>query len=120
MTGQETPTGGGSGRFADFVLWVVDTYELWSRIPACWESHRQVTNELRALQARHLQANETAESDPAAGVAARADWHDYLGRMLTRLADGPAATCAQARVHHVAQTWDDDDFLARKAAQRAR
>jgi hypothetical protein len=109
-----------SGPLAEFVGWLVDTYELWTRIPECWAEHPQVIEEMRVLQAFFLWTEEAAAVDPSQGAAGRANWHDYLARVLARLADGPDATCAKARSHRVPQTWDDDEWLARKAAQRTR
>lgn len=119
MTDTPSPGGADAETLAEWVGWLVREYELWTRIPACWEDHLQVVNELQVLWALWAWTEETAV-DPSLGATGRAGWADHLGRTLTRLAEGPNATCAKARTHRVAQTWDDDEFLARKAAQRTR
>ena len=54
-----------------------------------------------------------------------ASWDEAMGFVASRLREikekhGPDAICAKARIHRLPQTWDEDEFLARKAAQRAR
>ena len=119
MTGEPTPDDGREWTVAGFGIWLVENYELWTRIPQCWQEHPQVTHEMRALRDLYLSTEKAAATDPLGAAGGRANWHDYLARALARLAEGPDATCAKARVHRVPQTWDDDEFLARKAAQRA-
>jgi hypothetical protein len=120
VTAEPTPGDAESGTLAEFVGGLVERYELWTRIPRCWQDHPQVTHEMQALWDFWESTEKAAAEDPLRAALGRANWHDYLARALARLAEGPDATCAKARIHRVPQTWDDDEFLARKAAQRAR
>jgi hypothetical protein len=51
-------------------------------------------------------------------ATARAEWHDYAGRMLDRLASTPGAMRAQRGEHREPRTWDRAATLERRRQAR--
>ena len=98
-----------------FVTWLVPTLELWEKIPACWAAHPGVVEELRV--AHQLYQAALAVTDPAAAGRVRADWQDYLGRVLDRLAASPGGGCAQRGEHRTGRTWDRQDSALQTAGR---
>jgi len=111
------PKGEGS-RLAEWVAWYVETYEAWEQIPACWAKHSAMVNELQAAMELRLAIDAETAGDMVASVRGRADWHDYRGHMMGRLAASPGATCAQRGEHREPRSWDREDSAERRRQAR--
>lgn len=85
----------------NWVEWLVDQYELWDRIPACWSEHPAIAAELQVMHDLH--EGITVAPDLAQAMAG---WHDQLGRVLDRLSRSPVARCVQQGEHRPARTWN--------------
>jgi hypothetical protein len=74
---------------ADWVTWLVETYGLAETIPACWEQHAPIVEELKALNIAWAGAN-----DPIDGRAPDLLlWHESLQRCVGRIREWDRAKC---------------------------
>lgn len=107
-----------------WVAWYVETYEAWEQVPACWASHPAMVGELEAAMDLRLGIDTQTAGDVLAAGRGRADWHDYRGRMMERLAATPGAACAQRGEHREPRSWDREASSERRRqarrAERAR
>jgi hypothetical protein len=103
---------------AEWVAWYVETYEAWEQIPACWATHSAMVNELQAAMELRLAIDAETSGDMIASARGRADWHDYRGRMMERLAATPGAVCARRGEHREPKSWDREDSAERRRAAR--
>lgn len=85
--------------------WFVPAYEAWKQIPACWAEHAAMVNELEVAMELRAALDTAAAGDVLAGAKGRAEWADFRGRMMDRLAATPGAMCAKAE-HREPITWD--------------
>lgn len=110
--------------FESWVAWYVETYEAWEQVPACWASHPAMVGELEAAMDLRLGIDTQTAGDVLAAGRGRADWHDYRGRMMERLAATPGAVCAQRGEHREPRSWDREASSERRRqarrAERAR
>jgi hypothetical protein len=68
------------GVFGEWVLWLVQTYDLLLEWPLCWYRHAGFVGELRSLHDFHRAVAVELAEDPRAGFA----WHDCLWRFRAR------------------------------------
>lgn len=73
-------------QLADWVAWLVSTYELAELIPPCWTQHPAAAEELAALRTSRIAAESGEDSD------ALLRWHERLGPAIARV-HGHAASC---------------------------
>lgn len=77
-----------------WVTWLRERYSLNRRIPACWDQHPALIEELTALWL----AWQAAYTQPDAHLASPAEWHDrWLPGMLNRVDHGATATSCRGR-----------------------
>ena len=98
--------GGVDDGMAGWVTRLVADFELWERIPACWAQHPAMTAELRVCQLLERFIAADGVDDPVAATPRRAEWIEYLGRCLDRLALTPGHHCAGRGEHRPARSWD--------------
>ena len=115
--GEVAPTGEG-GRLPGWVRWYVETYEAWEQVPACWAGHPAMVNELQAAVELRLAIDAETAGDMLASIRGRADWHDYRGRLMERLAGSPGAACAQRGEHREPRSWDREGSAERRRQSR--
>ena len=101
-----------------WVRWYVETYEAWEQVPACWAEHPAMVNELQAAMELRLAIDAETAGDMLASARGRADWHDYRGRLMERLAASPGATCAQRGEHREPRSWDREGSAERRRQAR--
>lgn len=106
----------------DLVPWVasfVEGYEAWDRIPPCWARHGAMAEELEAAWRLGLALAKEAGDDIDAQAHGQAEFWDYIGRMMDRLAASPGAACAASQGRHIEPaTWDKEASAARRRAAR--
>ncbi len=115
-TSQEVQTQ--TAMITDWVDWYVDHYEAWAQIPACWEQHAAMVNELEAAKELRQVLDAANASDLLAGAKGRAEWHDYRGRMMERLTHTPGLACAERGKHHEPVTWDHGAWTEKRKQAR--
>lgn len=93
--------------------WFVPAYEAWKQIPPCWAEHAAMVNELEAAMELRAALDTAAAGDVLAGAKARAEWSEYRGRMMERLAATPGAACAKGE-HREPITWDRSGSVERR------
>jgi hypothetical protein len=103
---------------AEWVAWYVATYEAWEQIPACWAEHPAMVNELQAARELWLVIDAETAGDMIGSARGRAEWHDYRGRMMQRLAESPGAVCAKRGEHREPKSWDREESAERRRAAR--
>lgn len=108
------------GSLSVWVGWLVDTHELWGRIPNCWERHPGVVAEMAAARDLLLRIDAESDGDVAALSHGHAEWYDYFGRILERLAHSPARDCVAADRHREPTSWDREDSVQRRKMARSR
>jgi hypothetical protein len=102
-----------------WVARLVGDFELWQTIPACWDQHPGMINELRVCLLLERFINHEDADDPMILMPRRAEWHDYLARVVERLSQSPGGECARRGEHRPARGWDRHaTALARQAARR--
>jgi hypothetical protein len=131
--GRDTGTGGGAasgrepdrgvdalllGSLSQWAAWLVDTYEMWERIPPCWARHPGMVAELRVAQQLLLAIQADTADDVIALSRGLADWHDYFGRLTERLDRNPGRQCATAGRHRDPTTWDREGSAQRRRTAR--
>lgn len=80
----------------DWVLWLVETYELATRIPACWAQHPGVVAECDGLWDVYTKIGDKVTID---------GFHVALGAALVRIGGSAASRCALSWKHHKPETW---------------
>jgi hypothetical protein len=105
---------------AAWVARLLGDFELWQTIPACWNQHPAMINELRVCLLLERFIDHEDPDDPMTLMPRRAEWHDYLARVIERLSQSPGAECARRGEHRPARGWDRHAAaLARQAARQA-
>ncbi len=115
---QSEPAMPPSTELPKWVVAFVNGYEAWDRIPACWAQHGAVAEEMEACWKFGLILAMEAGGDIKAQAHGQADFWDYVGRMMDRLALTPGAMCASEGKHCEPATWDKEDSAARRRAAR--
>jgi hypothetical protein len=80
----------------DWVSWLVETYGLGEAIPACWQQHPPIAEELKALNIAWVGATDPIEGRPPDLLL----WHEALQRCVARIRDWDRAKC-RTRGHAV-------------------
>lgn len=116
--GKDAGAGKEGSALSEWVSWYVETYEAWEQVPAGWAEHTAMVNELQAAMELRLAIDAETAGEMLASARGRADWHDYRGRLIERLAAGPGATCAQQGGHRDPRSWDREGSAERRRRAR--
>lgn len=72
-----------------WVAWLLDRYGLAEVVPACWEQHAPIAEELKALHVAWVGANDPIDGRPPDALL----WHEALQRSIGRIREWDRAKC---------------------------
>lgn len=74
---------------ASWVSWLLEHYGLDEAIPACWEQHPPIVEELKALNVAWIGANDPIDGRPPEALL----WHEALQRSISRIREWDRTKC---------------------------
>ena len=74
---------------ATWVSWLIEHYGLGEAIPACWEQHPPIVEELKALNVAWVGANDPIDGRPPDALL----WHEALQRSIGRIREWDRTKC---------------------------